>query len=97
MPVAPQEMAPRVTYSKVMAESYVEDSKTTESKNVIINFFAVLMTELNKYMQKACLELKNISSQTKAMRKKMEEDERVLEEKISKNDGKCISGRASCQ
>ncbi|PIC21300.1 hypothetical protein B9Z55_026188 [Caenorhabditis nigoni] len=60
MPVAPSE-TPRVVYSKVMAESYVED---------------MVMTELNKYMQKACLELKNISTQTKAMRKKMEEDER---------------------
>uniref|UniRef100_A0A8R1HP62 Uncharacterized protein n=1 Tax=Caenorhabditis japonica TaxID=281687 RepID=A0A8R1HP62_CAEJA len=61
MPTTPLEVAPRLTYSKVIAESYMDD---------------IVLTELNKYMQKACLELKNISTQTKAMRKKMEEDER---------------------
>lgn len=78
MPVPLSEMAPRVTYSKVMAESYVEDGNPNpDCKKPFITLFAVVMTELNKYMQKACLELKNISTQTKAMRKKMEEDERV--------------------
>lgn len=38
---------------------------------------AVALLEVNKCMQKACLELKTISGQIKIMRKRMEEDERV--------------------
>ncbi|PIO56244.1 hypothetical protein TELCIR_22357, partial [Teladorsagia circumcincta] len=34
------------------------------------------LLEVNKCMQKACLELKTISGQIKIMRKRMEEDER---------------------
>ncbi|VDM75789.1 unnamed protein product [Strongylus vulgaris] len=42
--------------------------------NPIKNNGALL--EVNKSMQKACLELKTISGQIKVMRKRMEEDER---------------------
>lgn len=35
------------------------------------------MSEMNRCMQKACVELKNISVQLGTMRKRMEEDERV--------------------
>lgn len=34
------------------------------------------MGEMNKCMQKACIELKNISSQIKVMRRRLDEDER---------------------
>lgn len=37
---------------------------------------STMMGEMNRYMQKACLELKNISTQIKFMRRRMEEDER---------------------
>lgn len=37
------------------------------------------MSEMNRCMQKACVELKNISVQLGTMRKRMEEDERVRE------------------
>ncbi|CAB3400753.1 unnamed protein product [Caenorhabditis bovis] len=54
-------VGPQLTFSKIMNDSFSDDG---------------VMQELNKYMQKACLELKNISSQIKVMRKRMEEDER---------------------
>ncbi|CAI5455874.1 unnamed protein product [Caenorhabditis angaria] len=60
-PSSPHELPPKLTLSKYMSESFSEDG---------------LITEMNKYMQKACLELKNISTQIKFMRKRMEEDER---------------------
>ncbi|PAV57656.1 hypothetical protein WR25_23297 [Diploscapter pachys] len=44
-----------------------------------------VFTEMNRSMQKACLELKNIGGQIKVMRKKMEEDER---DEQSQNDWK---------
>ncbi|CAD6187186.1 unnamed protein product [Caenorhabditis auriculariae] len=56
-------VSPRYMYSKMEGESEMEQPTG-------------VIHEMNKYMQKACLELKNISAQIKVMRRRMEEDER---------------------
>ncbi|KAK5964590.1 hypothetical protein GCK32_019670, partial [Trichostrongylus colubriformis] len=56
------------------------DSDQEQKTSIMLRLLSAgPLLEVNKCMQKACLELKTISGQIKIMRKRMEEDERVIE------------------